>query len=1543
MTEHEFIDSIRQQYIGLSDMPRKSLASSVKTLADDLYAKDTHFIFELIQNAEDNDYQANTSPNLRFEVCQQDIDGQFVSVLIVHNNETGFQEEHVKGICQVGNSTKKKLQGYIGEKGIGFKSVFRITKCPYIFSNHFQFCLPEYDDETGLGYIVPQWVTNLPSGIVTDKTTIILPINKNEADAHSVANALRDIAPETILFLKKLCSIEVSVCLPLDQYEVVIEKSVKADSGRSMLVELTYLKKNGGAEEICESTQYWLTEVEFSKPTDIQHEKRTGIESRTVSVAIPLQPTTQKGKLFAYLPVWEETRFPFLINADFLLVSSREGVKEDEPWNKWLRDCIVETYVTSFLDLLHAPNLSIETKISAYRSIPMESHHSFLTPIIQPIQKRLSEIDCVLVLPNQSLVAPARARICYQNFRSVLGEHFPRYVCEKAWLVAPEIEIFSGQLKVIGVKIFTLQEIVFCLQDDDWVHNHNLTWFVDLFQYLKSQKFEPTVLQCLEMVPITQPEQDGLWLSSAKEQPIYFACNDADQDAISHVPKWLYDFVPIAFLNSDFLGIIGSHKDSEALRKWLTEVLNVYDFSIENYCVDILVKLSQEYQKITNDRLIEATKFIADHVESNFNWNNLPVVLSNGQKRLLQADRSQSEQPIVVPENFDPIAGWQHIWAIPKDRNHFVALAQGYRSFSEKWFDLLKIRHYPAFEKIKYDYLQSIPSTLPEHTLFQQCLYKEAASRSNETRVSSYKTPVSFIKTDESLAKSLQGLLITLDIPQPDSWNYKDKLHELGFMALGVYHYYGEKTEYSDSEILQKLRTLAWLPTTKGFVRPSQAFLNKQGTKEIFGDTVPYFTGNLSENALRLLGVRFDGTVQELLALLKEESGSTNANSDLVNKIYSELNARFQSSAQEIRKRFSSEALILVKDKQIPQRWCKISECVWEDASAVLGNDFAYLSEQYPKLREFFVDRLTIKQRVDTECFAQRWIKLQDKPLSNIQEQRDLVDKLYREIKPIALQQQTSRPTWWSKFAEEAKVYTKSDTFEQPSKVILPDDGELSDIFQRSGVKFAWRPGDDAFSDWSSFYSVFRTPLLSSSVTEHLEKDVEYQKVSSRRFMTDSAIKMIVAWLREKRKPDYEQLRDRGDFAQLISLSEATTLSDIKVEFRLKVNAINGSKIETYQIFWERKKNILIYGNTPKKSQIAKAISKGLIANRTDKDFAHWIELVLEASNTDRLKDENWSVPQEILNLFPQNTSALGPSGILPIPIDESAPTHFSPEANNPITQPINQAIPPQSSVTSHTDVTEGIAKVSNHQNLSPNTENVLKMPPQPQNVEEPTIEDKDRLSDGYSTNQAQNEIQYSELLPKAFNRDGQTEFDTETESKMHNFGSTTVRNPTRRGEKLLAGFRDNIDSEPSPEERRYTTERSLLEGPNESVRVSLLEWYGGKCQICDETWPKRDGAPYFAAAYLVERSYARWIDEPANAICLCAKHFAQWRHSAIESPADVVERISSLRLSAEGGDGDLSIHFSMCGENHSITYNERHLLALRKLIEVANREDDNG
>ncbi|OAQ65575.1 hypothetical protein VFPBJ_11205 [Purpureocillium lilacinum] len=96
----------------------KLIGSSAMLLARELYSRDVRFIFELLQNADDNVYSnATSAPYAAFYL--------FHKKVIVECNEDGFTEAHLRAICSIGNSSKVGNHGYTGEKGIGFKSVFK--------------------------------------------------------------------------------------------------------------------------------------------------------------------------------------------------------------------------------------------------------------------------------------------------------------------------------------------------------------------------------------------------------------------------------------------------------------------------------------------------------------------------------------------------------------------------------------------------------------------------------------------------------------------------------------------------------------------------------------------------------------------------------------------------------------------------------------------------------------------------------------------------------------------------------------------------------------------------------------------------------------------------------------------------------------------------------------------------------------------------------------------------------------------------------------------------------------------------------------------------------------------------------------------------------------------------------------------------------------------------------------------------------------------------------------------------------------------------
>jgi hypothetical protein len=127
---YDLIERIRREKFGiglnlshegqcLTDQLKSLVGRSLERLSKELYNTDMHFVLELIQNADDNQYNNDSKPTLIFVID--------VNSIKIYNNEIGFYENNIQALCDIGKSTKgKHKQGYIGQKGIGFKSVFTV-------------------------------------------------------------------------------------------------------------------------------------------------------------------------------------------------------------------------------------------------------------------------------------------------------------------------------------------------------------------------------------------------------------------------------------------------------------------------------------------------------------------------------------------------------------------------------------------------------------------------------------------------------------------------------------------------------------------------------------------------------------------------------------------------------------------------------------------------------------------------------------------------------------------------------------------------------------------------------------------------------------------------------------------------------------------------------------------------------------------------------------------------------------------------------------------------------------------------------------------------------------------------------------------------------------------------------------------------------------------------------------------------------------------------------------------------------------------------
>jgi hypothetical protein len=277
--------------------------TAVLDLLGQLYSERTHFIFELIQNAEDAD-----ATELAFEL--------FEDRLELRHDGRPFTEADVRGVCGVGKSAKSGDLTAIGKFGIGFKSVYAYTKSPRVYSGGEHFRIENY--------VRPFPVEPLP---FSGETLFVFPFDHDtvpaEVAVREIAAALSAIRPRTLLFLrgiKRLRGAGAGVT------ETVIERSVAerpapGDGSRRRVT----LRRGRRLEEWL----VWSRQVEGlggpAAPVEIAFRVEQG----------RLVPSGSS-PLIVFLPTEKETFLGFLIQGPYRTTPARDNIGEHDPSNQIL-------------------------------------------------------------------------------------------------------------------------------------------------------------------------------------------------------------------------------------------------------------------------------------------------------------------------------------------------------------------------------------------------------------------------------------------------------------------------------------------------------------------------------------------------------------------------------------------------------------------------------------------------------------------------------------------------------------------------------------------------------------------------------------------------------------------------------------------------------------------------------------------------------------------------------------------------------------------------------------------------------------------------------------------------------------------------------------------------------------------------------------------------------------------------------------------------------------------------------------------------------
>ncbi|MDD5805850.1 MAG: hypothetical protein PUD02_00695 [Eggerthellales bacterium] len=303
---------IRDRREMLDVLERNNSAQGTLRLLTDLYPDSAHFVYELLQNAEDAG-----ATEVRFDLRK---DG----VLFAHNGKREFTLDDVDAITAIGgNVGKKEDSTSIGEFGVGFKAVFTYTLSPEIHSGDYHFRIANH-------FLIE--TDGVPQDFLAHKksdhwTEFDLPFNNLDKTAkkayEETLRGLKRLDETTLLFLRNISSIE--YCVEGDSKTAGYVRRIDESGGE---VELESKKPGEGAR-----TSRYLRYVE---ETTIKTERG---KTKNLPIAVAYCLGSDKdgkdavkpvdGRTFIYFPADKEySRLQFHINAPFSATVARDSIRE---------------------------------------------------------------------------------------------------------------------------------------------------------------------------------------------------------------------------------------------------------------------------------------------------------------------------------------------------------------------------------------------------------------------------------------------------------------------------------------------------------------------------------------------------------------------------------------------------------------------------------------------------------------------------------------------------------------------------------------------------------------------------------------------------------------------------------------------------------------------------------------------------------------------------------------------------------------------------------------------------------------------------------------------------------------------------------------------------------------------------------------------------------------------------------------------------------------------------------------------------------------
>lgn len=473
--------------------------AGIKRLLTELYPDNAHFIYELLQNAEDAQAQ-----EVRFILGEDRIEFE-------HDGKKFFSIKDVNAITSIGYSTKTDDATNIGKFGVGFKAVFAYTDSPEIVSDDFQFRIVDM--------VVPEKVLELKHRTSKGITKFILPFNnqkKKPASAiEEIEKLLKTLQANTLLFLKNLKKIEYILS---DLTIGFIERIEISDN----LFEIQVQQPHQSSP-----ISTWF--LKFDKDIDIIDEEENDESVRNkicrIAVAFGVLPFSSKdkskksaedeikqpdwelipiehGSVCIYFPADKETsNLHFHIHAPFASTVARDSVR-DCKGNHLLRDHLAELLSESMHKIRDQKLLTVQCL--ALLPNDKDNLKEFYEPLMDRLVQEFKEHDLVPMKRGGHAAASGIFRgtkafsdlISDDDFAMLLGDDFyaPMWVANPSQRNQRE----DNFLSMLDINPWTIADLVNKLDEvkeeifKNWIEGKSDKWHHDLFRLLLDYLNAPT-------------------------------------------------------------------------------------------------------------------------------------------------------------------------------------------------------------------------------------------------------------------------------------------------------------------------------------------------------------------------------------------------------------------------------------------------------------------------------------------------------------------------------------------------------------------------------------------------------------------------------------------------------------------------------------------------------------------------------------------------------------------------------------------------------------------------------------------------------------------------------------------------------------------------------------------------------------------------------------------------------------------------------------------------------------------------------------------